>query len=304
MLLAVDLGLDKAFLLEEYLKELPLPPDIRRIEEIEDAGPLEEDRVVYITSLNDGGLKYQRDFLRDHPAVREWFVFSDGTPEYLLNQFRSGVVGTKGRVFLSSSLEELKRALARPCLRPKSCLLCTCDSGVDARGLGALLQRDLPDWTMEYANLDDKPDALERNTCAQVLIVGEKRADFLFSAEIPDYIVPILVMTRAERHIHLDSARLRRDAFGGLRSLNWGTEQQRQNFYLVSVFYEGLRRENDGAEALRSDVRFVMWDSFGLPLPVQAYTRESIRSFLKQFDGCARLVARLCRGDNLTERQE
>lgn len=301
MLLAVDLGLDKAFRFQGYREELSLPEDIRILEDVGGAGPLEEDRVIYITSLDDGGLKYQRDFLRDHPGVGEWLVFSDGTPEYLLEQFRNGVVGTVGKVFLFSTLEELRNALERPCSRKKSCLLCACNTRVDTGELEALMRQDLAGWTVERVCLTDEPGILEHNTCSHVLLVGERRSDFLLPVEIPTHVEPILVLTQAEKNIHLELEHLRRDVFGSLRGLDWGRERQRQNFYLVSTLYEGLRRENDGVEALRRDERFVMWDSFGLPLPIHAYTQEAIHGFLEQFDGCARLAARLCQDTNSRE---
>jgi len=255
--------------------------------------PKDEDQVVYLTSLENGGAKYQLDLVRNSPGVVQWFIFSEGTERYLLDKFRDRAGGTAGQLFLCSELEELAKVVRRCQVRKKTCLICTATKRVDPKPFASLLETFLPGWAVECACLAEQPKAMADSTCQRVLILGERSGDFLLNTPVPEHITPWLVQAGAERLIHEDEAELMKRAYGGVSGLSWSSRMKRDHFFFVSVPYESRRRKNEGAAALRNDESFVMWDAYGLPMPLSEYTQASIDRFLRQFDGCEQLAGRL-----------
>lgn len=298
MLLVLDLPFWKKPDPEKYMEKLGISDTIDVITEMGEIGSLETyERVIYVTSLETGGDKYQRDFLREHDEVLEWFVLSEDTEEYLLAHFKNGVSQTKGKVFVSSDAEKVKEALKRPCTKRNSCLFCVKNEKIETEDFQVLMQKFLPDWTFERVCIENDKDALKNSNSSYVMIIGENMADFYLQTEIPSHIKPLLVVTGAEKQIHSSMEKLQKKVYGVLSGIDWGKSLQQQNFYLVSTLYENWRVENENQEdiaaALDKDERFVMWDAYGLPLPVTAYNQECVNLFLNQFDGCERIAERL-----------
>lgn len=292
MVVIIDLNPTVRRRLDHWMEVLALPKDVQMVDSVNCLSK-DEDQVVYLTSLETGGAKYQLDLVRNNPSVAQWFIFSDGTERYLLDKFRDRVGGVAGQLFLCSKLEELEKAVKRCRVRKKTCLICTVTRRVDARPFADLLNAFLPDWTLECACLAEQPNAMADSTCQRVIILGERSGDFLLNSPVPEHIIPWLVQAGAERLIHENETELMERAYGGVRGLNWSDRMKHEHFFFVSVPYESWRQKNEGVSALRNNECFVMWDTYGLPVPLSVYTQENIDRFLLQFNGCEQLAGRL-----------
>lgn len=292
MIVIADLNATARRQLPHWLEVLALPKDVQVVDSVNSL-PEDEDQVVYLTSLETGGAKYQLDLIRGHPEAAQWFIFSQGTESYLLDKFRDRVSGAAGQLFLCSRLEDLKRALQRCQVRKKTCLICTAAERVDSAPFTSLLKAFMPDWTVERVCLAELPNAMADSTCQRLLLLGERSSDFFLETPVPEHVTPWLVQAGAEQLIHEDETALMERAYGGVRGLNWSARMKRDHFFFVSVPYESWRLKNEGAAALRNNKSFVMWDTYGLPVPLSEYTQDNIDRFLLQFDGCEQLAERL-----------
>lgn len=292
MIVIADLNPVARRRMAHWLEALALPQEVQVVEPAERI-PADEDQVIYLTSLDNGGTKYQLDLLRNNPHVAQWFVFSEGTEHYLLDKFRTQASRVAGQLFLCSELEELVKAAKCRQVRRRTCLICTATKRVNPQSFATLLTAFLPGWSIECACLAEQPEAMADSTCQRVLILGERSGDFLLNVPVPEHITPWLVQVEAERLIHRDEGELVKRAYGGLSGLDWSERMKRDHFFFVSVPYETWRRKNEGAAALRNDEGFVMWDEYGLPMPLSEYTQANIDRFLLRFNGCEQLAERL-----------
>lgn len=299
MILVIDLPFYNMKSDMEYIERFGLPKDIKVLNNISGNEILgKEDRVIYITNLDNGGEKYQRDFLRINKAVTEWFVYSENTEDYLLENYRIGVANdTAGKVRLFAQDEILIQALKKPQVRKNTCLLCVADEGIAAEDIQQMLKEELPGWEFETADLRENPDILENHTCSQVLLLRKKKGKHFSIIQVPRDQKMLVVLVNAEVYSRRDIPQLQREVFWSVEGISWGQKIQSENFYSVSTIYEKWRKENLAgrlaADVLAKDERFVMADDFGLPCMLSDYTQEKILDYLAEFDGFARIAEKM-----------
>lgn len=302
MLLIFDLPIYQKPDFSGYVRALGLPSDTEVLSSLPDGSIGKRERVVYVTSLESGGKKRQKDLILDNKDVDEWLVLSEGTEDYLLELFAVSVDDAAGAVRLCSSVEEAAEALRKPVKKRKSCLICSLSENEYIKPFSELLQSMLPSWSVGFAVLEHAPDALDQCTAGTILLLGGKPIEFRFRA-LPEGVRPLIVLTGMERqpyaYLHR-LPRLRRQIFGSMPFLQWGESLRNDHFYMVCPFYEQLRiryeQESIPTAELKKQDSFVMWDEFGLPMPPSVYEdRQFIRVFLSQFTGCQELARRLGR---------
>ena len=278
-------------------KKLPIPEDALLLTApVGNIGPAE--RVIYLAKLDSGGTKAQMNILRNNPQVEEWFVFSKDTQEDSWLSFRDRLFGINVPVYTFSVVNELIGAMERPVVMKNSCLVLSQKETQDADELIALLKSWLPMWHFEKAAFVEDPEICFKTTCSRILLLGREPVDFL-GVKFPENATPLLVVTRLEDNVlqSLHPKELIRDVYKSITGFRWSEEMQVRNFFLVSTDYESFRlktkRDPNLLYSLARDSRFDMWDQYGLPEYRSAYTKERMREFLSQFDGCERIAARL-----------
>lgn len=283
-----------------FVKCLALPSDIKtaalRISEPLALG--EQDRVVYVAQLNEGGYQYQLDLIRNNPSIREWIIFAadcDDTGLIGVENFGIQLKSLPAKIRIYSDPEDARAALAQPAVRKDTCLLVGLTSDAPLGDLERLLVGYLPGWCFELTYMDggNVRETIEGSSCAQVVLVGLNAADF-DGADWPDGVKPLLVQARQEDHIY-DS--LHPEQWGqDLRK--WigdrGKDLSNDRIFQVSTNYESWRLEIEtdsiSPASLLRDRRFVMWDRFGLPLLPQDYTEAAITKFLNGFTACEEMA--------------
>lgn len=278
-------------------QNLPIPEDaVQLTAPVGNIGPAE--RAIYLANLDSGGTKAQMDILRSNPQVEEWFVLSVGTEEDSWLSFRDRLFDVHVPVHTFSSVEDLIQAMDRPVILKHSCLVLSRRENPDADQLISLLMVWLPKWHFETAAFETDPEICFHTNCSRILLLGREPYDFL-GAKLPENATPLLVVTHLEDNVlqSLRPQKLIRDAFGSITGFRWSQEMQQKNFFLVSTAYEGFRldtrKDPTLFNSLVKDARFDMWDRYGLPECRRAYTRERMKEFLSQFNGCERIAARL-----------
>lgn len=302
MVLILDLPIFRKADPDKYILALGLPPDIEIITSYPEGDLGRHERVIYITSLESGGKKYQTDLILNNQDVDEWLVLSEDTESYLLDHFKNSVSRAVSAVRVFNCIEELKNALRKPAIKKNSCLICTLAESEYIQPFSNLLKEMLPSWSIASAVMGENSDILKQCTMNTVILLGEKPADFRFN-DLSDQFRSIVALVGMERnpynYIH-QLPQLRRQIFGSIPSSSLGESLQKENFYPLFLSYEELRmrceQETISLIELKNRDNFAMWDEFGLPMPPSVYSDQAfVHSFLSQFDGCKRLAQRLKR---------
>ena len=249
-------------------------------------------RVYYILSLSSGGLEYQIELIKKNPGVSQWILLVDRAENAGIWQFEKQLkkLQTTIRVIRTADKtdEEVKGKInAVAVLRERYALICSARGFTGKRTAAELLKHKCPDWEFEiccsYEDFAEK--------CSQmgvVIIMGRSLRDFELKKPDGFDLSPIFFFNRCDEQLQncLDSELL----WSGIReiliSCGWNLPEVYNDFYVGSALYEKWAmdvEENGGAQSLALSDDFVMWDSYGLPLPRDQYTEANIRKFLSRF---------------------
>ena len=200
------------------------------------------ERVIYIADLESGGKKDQMDILRSNPQVEQWLVLSVEANRQSWKSFCAKLPSTAGSVQTFSTMEMLLNAIKAPAIRTDTCLVLHKKEIPDAGELITLLQEWMPGWQFEDAIFEDDPQICFHTTCSRTIVPGHGPSDFM-DVSFPENATPVLVISRLEDNVHLSQrpAVLINRVFGNITGLNWSTQMQARNFFMISTAYESFR---------------------------------------------------------------
>ena len=261
---------------------------------------LQDTRVVLITSLSAGWLKYHSEFVARHrDQTSSWIVVlvQDREEDHqntgvLSSQIKSAFGDMHLRLFVYRPKTDDAKTLAQEILavpdkRGQKALLYSIRPSSGKRTLAKLLQIYLPKWQFEAAQ-EDLPRKVLAESDAAVTVIVAKEFQELYNSERPESVHPFFVLSMPDENVQLF---LQRDHFLQNRELRremeklaqWAgitVEAAEKRLFFISPLFELWRVNN---VTPKEDVRFVMWDAFGLPIPRGEYSDAAVQDFLSQF---------------------
>lgn len=261
----------------------------------------EADKVVFITSMNHGWLGYHQSFFRQRQRdIPLWIVLLLNDNPVVCNQAESGFKadGIRLGLFSINSEQDDMSAIAKEIRRlynvkPKKGLLYSIRPQCGKQSLQRLLEEGLPDWSFETAEESFSEDYLVTTDASQIIIVGKTIQDF--SLSVPKGMQPFYVLTMPDENVqvYLRQSLLPAKILKVIPStLRWTEDGAAKHLFYISPLYEWWRRIGTDPSL---DMRFVMWDEFGLPVSRNVYIPEKIQEFLAQFNQCEALIQALAR---------
>lgn len=251
------------------------------------------DRVVFLTDLTKGGMKYQLEQMKNNPGVSEWIVVSPGTDVSTLSEVIT-ILHLSSRVVMCASVEAAVKALKRPAVLKHSCLLISLNPEADEKGVEGILKQLQPGWSIEAAAC--APDDDKAGSYSRIVLVGDNEQDFA-DLSLPEDIEPILVLTglkdKPTLRFRPEECKACKRSICELAGLQWSEAKMEQQIFLTLPQYEILRMqyEHKSPTALEKGEEFVIWDEFGIPRPEKDYTARNIATFLSWFEACKHLAS-------------
>ncbi len=250
---------------------------------------LEDDVIVYVTSMPAGLLKYHDDFFEYHKnKAGKWIVILVNDDKVTFNQLKIGFssVGTSVDILLWSYVKDDKEIFNRikssMKINNQKVLIYSIRPCCGKKTLAQVLSSSLNEWEFQVAEENSTEDYISQTDARYIIIVGRTMEDF--NVHIPEGRSPIYVFTMPDENIQ---AYLKKDELPQVlvkyvpEHLEWTPAQAQKYFFFISPLYE-LWRINNVDPTL--DNNFVMWDEYGLPMMRSEYTCSNVRKFLGQFN--------------------
>lgn len=261
-----------------------------------------EDIVYFLTPLNYGGKSYHTKLITKNPGVKRWVIILFSSDPDAMAMYRESLKHTGRNIrcleYRQDHTADLMQALRSiGTAAEKTCLIYSGRSEPYLEEFAGYMRHLRPDWSFIVACNDA---AALQGSWEQLIIAGTEPEDF--QIELPSSLIqiPLFVLLRAEHSVQLKlhPAVILTDLTRRLeRTFRWNQDQIKARFFAVSVLYESwyhlYKDQPDSIPALLLDARLVIWDKFGLPLPIRQCSAESVLEFLGSFTGCADLAAHI-----------
>lgn len=259
---------------------------------------VDDDTVIFITSMPFGFLKYHSSFFDHHKtSVGRWSVILINDDKVTYNQLKIelSVVDSVVNIYVWNQIKDNRQIVdeigSSLKINSKKVLIYSIRSCCGKRTLSKLLSQGLTDWELYVAEENHTCDYIAQTDARYIVIVGKTMEDF--KVDIPEGRNPVYVLTMPDENVQ---AYLKKDELSQVlvnivpEHLGWTSAQAQKYFFFISPLYE-LWRINGVDPVL--DNNFVMWDEYGLPMLHSEYTPDNIKSFLGQFNQAEALIGLL-----------
>lgn len=272
---------------------------IKFLEAGREAGPC---RGILITRLNSGWLQYHISLLRENPMITHWIVAvlwsgKQAEKEITCRQLLSAVKDEDYYCEIifenSDGWEAIKEAVKRPIKTNKSCVVISKNVSL-ARDAAELLQVYLKEWAVRPVD-----DAKENDFSYEdaVLVVGCNCDELLLpppqkGARKRSFWLdePFFLESEARRSVVNEIGEM-------MNGLGWDIFDYQNITYMSSIEHEKalveIYREEITPTALKLDDDFVMWDDYGLPVPLSKMNDEDIQLFLESSSAFSKIACQL-----------
>lgn len=274
--------------------------NVFNISDCSQSNNLQTNQILLITSLDIDWMGYHKKFVEAYKdQVQSWLAVVTGSNQIAVAHMQWYFDSESIDFHCYNLFEEEPAALAaklqvvKP-LRQNSLLLYSVNPSCGKKTMKEILEKYLlPNWTIEIAEEDaNNPveDVLSKSDAAVKVIVSNKFETFYYK-KWEASIHPFFVLTMPDQNValYLQTEHGKKNnghkwAYKDLETLAKQTGMtasavERRLFFL-SPLYELWRLSETNPS---NDVRFVMWDDFGLPLPRNQYNDALIHDFLSQF---------------------
>ena len=267
---------------------------------------VQTNQMVLITSLETDWMGYHKKLVESYKEkIGSWIVIVTGINHAAIAHMKWYFDGenVSSQCFDLNeedpvSLAEKLQAIKPP--RKNSILLYSVNPSCGKKTMKEMLEKYyLPDWTIEIAEEDSDnlvEDVLLQSD-AEVKVVVSDKFEMLHYRKLDTFIHPFFVLTMPDQKVAL----YLQTRHGNGRECMWANKDleilakqvgmtakgvEKRLFYL-SPLYETWRISETNPI---NDVRFVMWDDFGLPIPRNEYSDTLVHDFLSQFTQTEKLV--------------
>ncbi len=275
------------------------------IKKLEDSLPFDESasvRGVFFTSLGNGWMNYHTRFFSDNAHIRHWVIC-------VLGKWKNAVQDMMKTEILSSlsqidcyfelvfdettDLETTKELLTFPVKTQKECLIISHNLEL-AEKVSQIMGEYVQDWNISVC---ESPDAPTYRYCDVVIAVGDK-ADDLAVAPPVNQTVQIFFWINIPFSFESDNkATILLELSEKLNKLGWNISDYSKFTSFSSVLHEQVQMQIFKGEitpfALKSNYQFVIWDTYGLPVPQSTWNDDMIIAFLKDNTAFSQIVKKI-----------
>lgn len=257
-------------------------------------------RCIYFIKMEDSGLKYQIDFIKNTDKVMQWLVVlvdekdvSEHKKNVAVSNFRTNI-GKFDKDFsvicctteqmnehIDSELQTLNRK------KSNIVLIASANSFVGRKTTKQALECIYPNMLIDAKC--DANDFEEKSKYAKhIVIVGNEIRDFILPC--PDdtlHRVTLLYNKADEAPINLVYfQKTQRAVISEMNKNGWDLPLDFKRFFIGSmlydIFYQELQSKKDEWNVFKMNTNYYMWDKYGLPCPKEQYTQDNINSFLSE----------------------
>ena len=243
------------------------------------------EKAILVTGLQSGVMNYHKQMLRNTTGCKRWLIIIVGvTSTVYQKQFLNGIDSVIGGLIRydvifddPSNLGLALEAKQEKVPDGKFCIIATGRDTCFAESVRETLESFYSDW--QFACHVGMENDLYKYADV-VLVIGRSEEDFA---------VPPAEGISSRLRVWMDIPYGdRKQDFEPVHWMNRnGWNIGSGDFWASCYMHEKLLEEFENGEisgnALCSDDRFVMWDSFGLPLPAEAYESvEKVEMFLRR----------------------
>lgn len=270
--------------------DLQILSEIDKIRPEEEGTDTEPCRGILITYLNSGWLQYHIKLLRNNPMITHWIVAvlwsgKQAEKDMIYRQLLSSVKDEDYYceiIFESSDNWEVIREMAnRPIKTKRSCVVISKNTGL-AKEAAEILQAYLKDWTVHSVDYAQENDYSYEDA---VFVVGCNRDELLLlppqkgaRKRVFWMDEPFFLESEARHSVVNEIGEM-------LNGLGWDIFDYQDIMHISSIGHEKalvkIYREEIIPMALKLDDEFVMWDDYGLPVPLSGMGNEDIQLFLE-----------------------
>lgn len=247
-------------------------------------------RGILITCLDSGWLQYHMKLLRENPMITHWIVAvlwngQQTMKDAIYRQLQSVLEKEDYYceiIFESSDgWEAIREVVERPIKTKKSCTVISKNIAL-AQEAATLLQAYMDDWTVHPIDDEQKNDFSYEDA---VFVVGYSRDELLIpppqkgARKRVFWVDEPFFLENEERYSIVD------EIGEMMNGLGWNILDYQNITYMSSIEHEKalieIYQENITPIALKLDDEFVMWDDYGLPIPLSGMDNENIQLFLE-----------------------
>lgn len=256
-------------------------------------------RCIYFIKMEDSGLKYQIDFIKNSDKVMQWLVVlvdaeyvSEHKKNVAVSNFRTNIGKfDKDVSVICCTTEQMAERIdseLQTLNRKKSnvVLIASVNSFVGRETTKQVLKCIYPNMLIDAEC--DINDFKEKNKYAKhIVIVGNEIKDFILPC--PDdslHRVTLLYNKVDEAPINLVYfQKTQRAVISEMNKNGWDLPLDFKRFFvgsmLYDVFYQNLQSGERTVDEFKMNTNYYMWDKYGLPCPKEQYTQDNISNFLR-----------------------
>lgn len=254
-------------------------------------------RCIYFIKMEDSGLKYQIDFIKNTNNVEQWLVVlvvknevSEHKKNVATSNFRTNIgkfnkdvsviCCTKEKINeqLDSELQILNRK------KSNIVLIASSSRFVGRKTTGSVLSDIYPNKSFEICESDDFEE--KSKYAKHIIIVGNEINDFMLPC--PDdtlHRTTLLYNKVDEAPINLVYFKKMKTAvISEMNKNGWNLPIDFNKFFIGSMHYDIYFRKLQSGETDINEfimkAGYYMWDKYGLPCSKEQYTEKNINNFL------------------------
>lgn len=256
-------------------------------------------RCIYFIKMEDSGLKYQIDFIKNTDKVMQWLIVlvdekdvSEHKKNVAVSNFRTNI-GKVDKDFsviccITEQMNERIDSELQTLNRKKSniVLIASANSFVGRKTTAIALNGVYPNKSFEICEAEDFEE--KSKYAKHIVIVGNEISDFILPC--PDdtlHRVTLLYNKADEAPINLVYfKKTQRAIISEMNKRGWDLPLEFNKFFVGSmiydIFYQKLQSGEKDINEFKMNTNYYMWDKYGLPCPKEQYTQDNINSFLSE----------------------